>query len=114
MTIALIVTVVIFVFACAVFRLALLRIILNLLPVAMGTVCAAFLLDEHPNRAIVVGLVSLYVTCAWWEFLDEAVWMKIGICRDFESGAARRARHSCRTTEDRPDRPDLPGRPANR
>jgi hypothetical protein len=68
--------------ACAGYRFRLLRIALNLVPVAIGAGYAAhFILIGRPTWAVIVALVSLYVTCPWWEFLDEAVWMEIGVCR---------------------------------
>jgi hypothetical protein len=70
--------------AFAALRLKFLRIALNLLPVAIGAGYAVhFILSGHLNWAIVVVLVSLYATCPWWEFLDERVWMKKGVCRGF-------------------------------
>jgi hypothetical protein len=70
--------------ACAAFRLSFLRIALNLLPLAIGAGSAAYLiLIGHPTWAVIVALVSLYVTCPWWEYLDEKIWMKIGVCHDF-------------------------------
>jgi hypothetical protein len=82
MTTALFIMGVIVALACAAFRLRLLRIALNLLPIAIGAGYAAYLiLIGRPTWAIIVMLVSLYATCPWWEFLDEAVWMKKGVCR---------------------------------
>jgi len=70
--------------ACAACRLRFLRIALNLLPIALGAGCAAYLiLIGSLTWAIIVVIVSLYVTCPWWEFMDEKVWMKIGVCRGF-------------------------------
>jgi disulfide bond formation protein DsbB len=68
----------------AAFRLRFLRIALNLLPIAIGVGYAAHLiLSEHPTWAVIVVIVSLYVTCPWWEFLDENIWMKKGVCHGF-------------------------------
>jgi hypothetical protein len=65
-------------------RLKFLRIALNLLPVAIGMGYAAyFTFSGHLNWAVIVTLVSLYATCPWWEYLDERIWMKKGVCRGF-------------------------------
>jgi hypothetical protein len=70
--------------ACAAFRFRFLRIVLNLLPVAIGAgIAAHFILIGRLTWAVIVVIVSLYATCLWWEFLDERIWMKIGACRRF-------------------------------
>jgi hypothetical protein len=70
--------------AFAALRLKFLRIALNLLPVAIGAgYTGRLILSGHLNWAIVVTLACLYATCPWWEFLDERVWMKKGVCRGF-------------------------------
>ena len=67
----------------AVFRLRFLRIALNLLPVVIGASYATYLvLIGQLTWAVIVTLVSLYATCPWWEFLDETVWIKFGLCHD--------------------------------
>jgi hypothetical protein len=64
------------------FGLRCVRIALNMLPIVIGAGCATFLiLSGHPTWAVIVVLASLYITCPWWEFLDETVWMKKGVCR---------------------------------
>jgi hypothetical protein len=69
--------------ALAAFRLRFLRIALNLLPVVIGASYATYLvLTMRPTWAVIVALVSLYATSIWWEFLDEAVWMKFDLCPD--------------------------------
>ena len=84
MTITLFIMGIIVALACAAFRLSFLRIALNLLPLAIGAGYAAYLiLIGRLTWAVIVVIVSLYVTCPWWEFLDEKVWMKIGVCRGF-------------------------------
>ncbi len=84
MTITLFIVGVIAALAFAAFRLRFLRIALNLLPIAIGAACAAYLiLSGHPTWAVIVVIVSLYVTCPWWEFLDENIWMKKGVCHGF-------------------------------
>ncbi|HEY7182835.1 MAG TPA: hypothetical protein VIC84_15505 [Blastocatellia bacterium] len=70
--------------AFAAFRLSFMRVALNMLPIAIGAGYAAYLiLIGHPTWAVIVVLISLYVTCPWWEFLDEKVWMKMGVCHGF-------------------------------
>ena len=82
MTTALFIMGVIVALACVAFRLRLLRIALNLVPIAIGAGSAAYLiLIGRPTWAVIAMLASLYATCPWWEFLDEAVWMKMGVCR---------------------------------
>jgi hypothetical protein len=70
--------------ACAAFGVRFLRIVLNMLPVLTGAVYVIYLiLIGHVTWAVVVALASLYATCPWWEFLDETIWMKKGVCRGF-------------------------------
>jgi hypothetical protein len=77
--------------ALAASRLRFLRIALNLLPVVIGGSCAIYLvLIGRPTLAVIVALVSLFATCPWWEFLDEAVWMKFGLCPDLRMGILAR------------------------
>jgi hypothetical protein len=67
--------------ACAVFGLRFLRLALNLLPITIGSgYAASLILSGRLTWAIIVVIISLYVTCPWWEFLDEKLWMKIGVC----------------------------------
>jgi hypothetical protein len=62
----------------------LLRITMNLLPFVIGAGYAALLiLNGHLTWATIVVIISLYVTCPWWEYLDEKFWMKIGACHGF-------------------------------
>jgi hypothetical protein len=70
--------------AYAAFRVRFLRIVLNMLPVLIGMVYAVYLiLIGYVTWAVIVALASLYATCPWWEYLDETIWMKKGVCRGF-------------------------------
>ena len=70
--------------ACAAFGMRFLRIVLNMLPVLIGAGYAAqFVLMGYVTLAVIVAIASLYATCPWWEFLDETIWMKKGVCRGF-------------------------------
>lgn len=84
MTIILFITGIIAALACVVFGIRFLRIALNLFPIVIGAGYAAdLILGGRITWAIIVIIISLYVTCPWWEFLDERLWMKIGVCRGF-------------------------------
>ena len=83
--------------ACVGFRLTCLRIALNLTPLAIGLgYTVQLILSGHVTWSVIVALVSLYVTCLWWEILDEMVWMKVGLCGDFKPAIAARLRRSLR------------------
>ena len=70
--------------AYAAFRMRFLRIVLNMLPVMIGAGYAAqLILMGYVTLAVIVAIASLYATCPWWEFLDETIWMKKGVCRGF-------------------------------
>jgi len=84
MTITLFIAGIIAALAWAVFGLGCMRIALNLIPIVIGATYAAYLiLGGHITWAIIVIIISLYVTCPWWEYLDEKLWMKIGVCHGF-------------------------------
>ena len=70
--------------AYAALRMRFLRIVLNMLPVLIGAGYAAqLILMGYVTLAVIVAIASLYATCPWWEFLDETIWMKKGVCRGF-------------------------------
>jgi len=93
MAVTLLITGIIVLFALAAFKLTLLRIALNLLPLAIGASYTVYLiLSGRVTLAVIVAIVSLYVTCPWWEYLDESVWMKIGLCRDIKLAIEARSR----------------------
>jgi hypothetical protein len=70
--------------AYAALRMRFLRIVLNMLPVLIGAGYAAqLILMGYVTSAVIVAIASLYATCPWWEFLDETIWMKKGVCRGF-------------------------------
>ena len=89
--------------ALAAFRLRFLRIALNLLPAVIGASYATHLvLIGRPTWAVIVALVSLYATCPWWEFLDEAAWMKFGLCPDlYKTILLTRGWRECRPSQER-------------
>jgi O-antigen ligase len=84
MTIILFIVGIIAALACAALGIRCMRIALNLFPVVIGASYAAYLiLGGHITWAIIAIIISLYATCPWWEFLDEKLWMRIGVCHGF-------------------------------
>lgn len=92
--ITLLITGIILALAVARFGIKILRIAFNLLPVIIGVTCAVYLmLIKFHTLALIVILASLYLNCPWWEFWDEALWMKKGVCSRWIRPLGRRIGH---------------------